>query len=43
MGSLEFSLHSVARLLWSCLCLFHAIVDLHAMDENLFNDFLIGK
>jgi hypothetical protein len=28
-------------LLRSCLCLFDAIVGLHAMDEKMFNDFLI--
>jgi hypothetical protein len=25
------------------LCLFDAIVDLHPMDEETYNDFLIGK
>ena len=31
--------------LWvvTCLCLFEAIVELHAMDGIMFNDFLIGK
>jgi hypothetical protein len=33
----------VAKLLCSCLCLFDVIVDLHAMDEKAFNDFLIRK
>ena len=27
----------------SYLCLLDAIVDLHAMDEKIFDDFLIGK
>ena len=44
MGSLEFSLWIVGKLLCSCLCLFDAIIELHTMDErNDFNDFLIGK
>ena len=29
--------------LCSCLCLVYAIVKLHAMDENMFIDFLIGS
>ena len=36
-------LSGLRLLLCSNLCLFDAIVELHAMDENLFNDFLIGK
>ena len=36
-------LRAPIKLLWRCLCLFDAIVDLHAMDEKMFNDFLIGK
>ena len=43
MGSVEFALDILAKLLWFCLCFLDAIVELHAMDENLFNDFLIGK
>lgn len=27
---------------YSCVCLFDAIVEWHAMDERMFNDFLIG-
>ena len=42
MGSLDFALHIVAKLLCSCLCLFDAIVDLHAKHEKMFNDYLIG-
>ena len=33
----------VAKLLCSSLCLFDAIVELHAMGETLFNDFLFGS
>ena len=43
MGSLKFFSHSVTKLMWFCLCLFDAIVELHAMVEKMFNDFLIGK
>ena len=31
------------KLVCSNLCLFSAIVELHAMAEKLFNDYLIGK
>lgn len=31
------------KLLCSCLCVFDVVVELHAMDEKMFNDFLIGK
>ena len=41
MSSLEiFPLSIVAKSLCSCLCLFDAIVKLHAMDEKYF---LIGN
>jgi hypothetical protein len=40
---LSFALHIVAKLLCFCLYLFDAIVELHAMNEKLFNDFLIEK
>ena len=43
LAPLSFALQSVAKLLWTCLCLFHAIVELHAMDEEMFNDSLIGE
>ena len=39
---LSFALWIVAKLLCSCLLLFDAIIDLHAMDKKLFNDFLVG-
>ena len=38
-----FALWIMAKLLWSCLCLFDAIFELHVMNETIFNDFLIGK
>ena len=34
---LSFSLWIVAKLLCSCLCVFVAINDLHAMDKKMFN------
>ena len=34
MGSLEFCSWIVATLLCSCLCLFDAIIELHAMNEK---------
>ena len=40
---LSFSLQIVAKLLHSCPCLFGALIELHHMDEKVFNDFLIGK
>ena len=43
MGSIEFALHIVDKLLCFCLCLFDAIVELHAMDDKMFIDLLIGK
>ena len=43
IGYLEFSLRIAAHLLCSFLCFFDVIVELHAMDEILFNDFLIGS
>ena len=33
----------MAKLLCICLCLVDAIVELHAMDEKLFNDFFHWK
>ena len=41
--ALGFTLRVVAKLLCSYLCLFDAIVELHAMNEKMFIDFLIGK
>ena len=44
MGTLEFfALHIVAKLLYYCLCLFDAIMELHALVENTFNDYHIGR
>ena len=43
IGSLDFSLQIVALLLCFFLCFFDAIVELHAMDEEFLNDFLIGR
>ena len=43
IGSLDFSLRIVALLLCFFLCFFDAIVELHAMDEEFLNDFLIGR
>ena len=45
MGSRNssFSLQIVVKLLCPCLCLFDAIVKLHAMDKKKFIDLLIGK
>ena len=43
MGFHKFSLQIVPNLLCSCLCLCDIIVGLHAMDEKMFNDILIGK
>ena len=40
---LSFALHIVAKVLWFCLCSFDAMIELHPMDEELVNDFLIGK
>ena len=34
MGFFIFSLWIVANLLFSCLCLFNTIIELHAMDEK---------
>ena len=41
LAQLSFALWTVAKLLCSSLCLFDAIVELHAMDEELFNNFCI--
>jgi hypothetical protein len=44
MGSREFcSMHYAYVIVLSCLCLLDTIVELHATDENMFNDFLIEK
>ena len=43
MGSLSYALWIMAKLLYSCLCLFYAIIESHVIDEKMFNDFLIGK
>ena len=40
---LGFALHIVKKLLCFWLCLYDAIVELHAMDEKMFNDFIIGN
>ena len=40
---LSFVLWIVPIVLCSCLCLFDAIVEFHAMDEKSSNDFLIGS
>ena len=40
---LGFALHIVAKLLCFCLCFLDAIVELHAMDEKIFNNPLIEK
>ena len=42
MAPLGFALQIVDKLICSCLCLLDAIVDLHTMDERIFNAFLIG-
>jgi hypothetical protein len=36
-------MHYAYVIVLSCLCLLDAIVELHATDENMFNDFLIEK
>ena len=41
--SLNFALQIKVKLLCSCLRLFDVIVKLHAMDENMFKDFLIKR
>ena len=38
----DFAMRNVAKLLCSCLCLFDAIVKLHAMHEKMFNGYLNG-
>ena len=40
---LSFSLRIVTNLSCFCLCLLDAIVELHAMYEKMFIDFLFGK
>ena len=40
---LSFALWIEAKLLCYCFCLLDSIVKLHAMDEKLLNDFLIGR
>ena len=42
-ASLSCALQTKVKLVGSCFCLFDAIVVLHAMDEQMFKDFLIGK
>ena len=39
MGSLEFALQTVAKLLCSCLCLWTTINEFHAMDEKCSTTF----
>jgi len=41
MAPLSFALHIMAKLLCLCLCLFDAIIELHAMMKKMFNGFLI--
>ena len=41
--SLSFAIHIKAKLLYFCHCSVDAIVEFHAMGEDMFNDFLIGK
>jgi len=44
VGSLEFVLWIVAKLLCTCLCLFDAIVELHPIiDDKIFNTFFFEK
>ena len=43
MASLNLALHVVAKLLCFCLCLFDAIVELHAMDDKVFINLLTKK
>ena len=43
MASLNRALHVVAKLLCFCLCLFDAIVELHAMDDKVFINLLTRK
>ena len=40
---LSFALYIVAKSLCFCLCFFVAIIELHAINATLFNDFLIRK
>ena len=40
MGSLEFCTLDCANLWCSCLCFLDAIVELHAMNQKLVNDFV---
>ena len=40
---LSCALHITAKLLCSCLCLFDAIVELHAIDEKMFMIFSLGS
>ena len=40
---LSFPLQIVAKLICSCHCLFDVIVEVHAMHERVFNDFLVVK
>ena len=43
MATLSFALQITTKLLCSCLRLFDAIINLHVVDEKLFNHFLIRK
>ena len=43
LSPLSFALQIVANLLCSCLCLFDEIVELHPLNEKMFNDFLMVK
>ena len=40
---LSFAFQIVAKLLCSCLCLFDVIIELHAKDEKIVNNFHTGK
>ena len=39
---LNYNVQIAAKVFFSCLCLLDLIVELHAMNENMFDDFLIG-
>ena len=40
---LHVSLQIVANIICFCLCFFDAIIELQAMAENMFNDFIFGN
>ena len=43
IGGSRTSLQIMTKLLYYSLCLLNAIVELHVVDEQMFNDFLIGN